>query len=617
MDQNVHLDEFGRPWIESRAVDGSIFYFDPATGFIRRDRPINNHIHNYYVCNGITNQEHPSTQAEIEPQESSGEPTDKPIDAQQIHGTNWYIVQTGDEKMFYYNSSTKVSKWEKPCELKSNVLVDIMIQSINHKLAEKKKLDEAKINQLFIKKPKIDESFQNKHQIYTPLEKDSQLDWASKVSLEERVDIFKSLLQDIQVSAFTTWDNELPKMIGDPRFNTLSMKERRSVFNEYLKERVVIESQEKIIQQKALRDEYKGFLEEVVTDHRLSFSVFRMKFADNERFNVNLKLKEKETMFDEYIKELKICVSQNRLTQAEIEFLNLLKDLKDISSTTEWYDVKELIKDNEFYSKVTSNRRRELFEMHKRKLLDNNNPEQPKIIDRENREKASIEERRKKVDEERKVLILNAEKERLNQDRESAINNFNSLLMDLIKECKIPWDEGKKIIKSDRRYKLSKLLSKKDKKQLYIDHCDQLLRRKRRLFHQFLNDLNLNLTDNWEDITIKLENDNKFSRFNDSSLDLRKETQHFIDSKIYEAKADLRELLKETKMINHKIAEKININPTTYDEIIDILRKDKRYLVLEFLGNERDSIIRKYLDELARKGSPPPPTACINPRSAR
>ena len=36
---------------------------------------------------------------------------------------------------------------------------------------------------------------------------------------------------------------------------------------------------------------------------------------------------------------------------------------------------------------------------------------------------------------------------------------------------------------------------------------------------------------------------------------------------------------------------------------------DKRYLVLEPLSKERKNILLEYMDELARRGPPPPPTA--------
>ncbi len=40
-----------------------------------------------------------------------------------------------------------------------------------------------------------------------------------------------------------------------------------------------------------------------------------------------------------------------------------------------------------------------------------------------------------------------------------------------------------------------------------------------------------------------------------------------------------------------------------------ILQKDKRYLVLDCMSEERHKLLMAYLEELDRRGPPPPPTA--------
>lgn len=47
----------------------------------------------------------------------------------------------------------------------------------------------------------------------------------------------------------------------------------------------------------------------------------------------------------------------------------------------------------------------------------------------------------------------------------------------------------------------------------------------------------------------------------------------------------------------------VNIN------LITFIQYYYRYLVLEHLGNERTSIVMNYLEELDKRGPPPPPTA--------
>lgn len=46
-----------------------------------------------------------------------------------IPGTPWCIVWTGDEKVFYFNPTTKVSVWDKPEDLVGNDKVDEMLKA--------------------------------------------------------------------------------------------------------------------------------------------------------------------------------------------------------------------------------------------------------------------------------------------------------------------------------------------------------------------------------------------------------------------------------------------------------------------------------------------------------
>ena len=45
------------------------------------------------------------------------------------------------------------------------------------------------------------------------------------------------------------------------------------------------------------------------------------------------------------------------------------------------------------------------------------------------------------------------------------------------------------------------------------------------------------------------------------------------------------------------------------------LQNDQRYLLLEFLGDERKELVERYIEELGERGPPPPPTASEPQRS--
>lgn len=75
------------------------------------------------------------------------------------------------------------------------------------------------------------------------------------------------------------------------------------------------------------------------------------------------------------------------------------------------------------------------------------------------------------------------------------------------------------------------------------------------------------------------------------------------------AKGQFKELLQETKLITHKSLTTLRENQTHMQEIEEILKNDKRYLVLDHIPQERTQLILNYLEELDRRGPPPPPTA--------
>lgn len=60
------------------------------------------------------------------------------------------------------------------------------------------------------------------------------------------------------MSAFSTWEKELHKIVFDPRYLLLTSKERKQVFDQYVKERAEEERQER---RKELKRKKEAFLE--------------------------------------------------------------------------------------------------------------------------------------------------------------------------------------------------------------------------------------------------------------------------------------------------------------------------------------------------------------------
>lgn len=70
------------------------------------------------------------------------------------------------------------------------------------------------------------------------------------------------ILVVFQVSAFSTWEKELHKIVFDPRYLLLTSKERKQVFEKYVKERAEEERREKRNKMKERKDQFQKLLEE-------------------------------------------------------------------------------------------------------------------------------------------------------------------------------------------------------------------------------------------------------------------------------------------------------------------------------------------------------------------
>lgn len=64
------------------------------------------------------------------------------------------------------------------------------------------------------------------------------------------------------MSAFSTWEKELPKIVFDPRYLLLTQKERKQCFEKFVRTRADEERQERKNKLKAKKDDFKALVEE-------------------------------------------------------------------------------------------------------------------------------------------------------------------------------------------------------------------------------------------------------------------------------------------------------------------------------------------------------------------
>lgn len=65
----------------------------------------------------------------------------------------------------------------------------------------------------------------------------------------------------LQVSAFSTWEKELHKIVFDPRYLLLTSRERKQVFEKYVKERAEEERREKRNKMRQKREDFRSLME--------------------------------------------------------------------------------------------------------------------------------------------------------------------------------------------------------------------------------------------------------------------------------------------------------------------------------------------------------------------
>jgi len=117
------------------------------------------------------------------------------------------------------------------------------------------------------------------------------------------------------------------------------------------------------------------------------------------------------------------------------------------------------------------------------------------------------------------------------------------------------------------------------------------------------------LTSAWKEIRKLIKDDPRYSKFSSSDRKCEREFKDHIRDKLVAAKADFRELLKETKFITYRSKKLIEESDQHLKDTEKILENDKRYLVLGCIPEERQKLILTYIDDLDKRGPPPPPTA--------
>uniref|UniRef100_A0A673I0T6 Transcription elongation regulator 1-like n=1 Tax=Sinocyclocheilus rhinocerous TaxID=307959 RepID=A0A673I0T6_9TELE len=539
------------------------------------------------------------------------------------------VVWTGDERVFFYNPTTRLSMWERPEELVGRVDVDKAIQEPPHKrgLDNSHKLVLAKEEQEFAVAediPDDEPSKAKRRKIEEKKEADSEKEAAMEAELkaareravvpqEARMNQFKDMLLERGVSAFSTWEKELHKIVFDPRYLLLNPKERKQVFDQYVKTRAEEERKEKKNKIMQVKDDFRKMMEEAKLGVRTTFSEFASKHAKDSRFKAVEKMKDREVIFNEYMMAFRKKEkenSKNRGEKVKQDFFELLSDYH-VDGQQRWSKVKEKMETDPRYKAVeTSAAREELFKNYVERLAKNPNSEKEKELEKQARVEASLRERERMVQRFRSEQTKEIDREREQHKREEAIQNLKALLSDMVKTPDANWSETRRILRKDHRWESSSLLERDEKERLFNEHIEVLAKKKKEQFRQLLDEtISINLMTSWKEVKKLIKEDPRCIKFSSSDRKRQREFGDYIKDKYITAKADFRTLLKETKFITYKSRKLMQESEQHLSDIEQILQKDKRFLVLDCMSEERHKLLMAYVEELDRRGPPPPPTA--------
>merc|ERR1712226_335050 len=182
------------------------------------------------------------------------------------------------------------------------------------------------------------------------------------IPLETRMLQFRGLLEEKQVSAFSSWEKELSKIVFDPRYLLLTSKERKTVFDKYVRERADEERKEKKAKAKEKRENFRALCDEVGVGPRSSWSDFSREHSKDERFKAIEKSRDREAHFNDYVSELKKKEKDEKDEKrkaAKKGFKELLKETEGIDHHSHWSDFKKMISEDPRYLAVGKSNDRE------------------------------------------------------------------------------------------------------------------------------------------------------------------------------------------------------------------------------------------------------------------
>ncbi|KAH9363187.1 hypothetical protein HPB48_011845 [Haemaphysalis longicornis] len=290
------------------------------------------------------------------------------------------------------------------------------------------------------------------------------------------------------------------------------------------------------------------------------------------------------------------------------DFLELLQEQKNLDKHSRWSDVKKSMAEDARYRAVdSSSQREEWFKEYVAKLASTQHGhegEEESAREREKQERieASLREREKEVQRTLSTHLRERDKEREQHKHDEAVQHFNALLTDLVRNPDASWREAKRTLRKDHRWDLVEPLEREEREKLFTEHLEQLQRKKKDKYRDLLDETTaITLSSTWKEVKKIIREDPRYSKFSSSERKCEKEFKEYLKDKMAAAKSDFRP--------RSKLRNRSSTCWTSKKSSRLSLQKDKRYLVLGCIPDERRKLLMAYVEDLDRRGPPPPPTA--------
>ncbi|XP_042364085.1 transcription elongation regulator 1-like protein [Plectropomus leopardus] len=237
-----------------------------------------------------------------------------PVASTPVPGSPWCVVWTGDDRVFFFNPTIHLSVWERPGELIGRD-ISCIIDDPPHKRKKTTTTANGGCQSTGLHGNDEDDEHEHTSKRNRSEETMSLIPRPGEVKLlplELRITHFRDMLLERGVSAFSTWEKELHKMVFDPRYLLLTSDQRKQVFDQFVKSRLKDEYKEKKTKLQKAREEFKQLLEEAKITSRSTFKEFCGRYRGDQRFDALNRKKEQEVLFHHYITSLKRRDKENR-----------------------------------------------------------------------------------------------------------------------------------------------------------------------------------------------------------------------------------------------------------------------------------------------------------------